>query len=182
MERKNKLNIMNTILLKTNPGAENEIATVKAQYTNGKALLSKLTALGLTELTEVKSWTNEVAPHFMEQFPNATLDFNLEASGLKAAYNEAEKLFKLSAGRFTEPTAEELDNISEKYKVYASSEKQIEAYNLVHTIIADLQRLKEFGTHINASYLPNLSSLMTSIDGVPAVSNERLANFIQSMK
>jgi hypothetical protein len=169
------------ILLKTNPGAENEIAAVKQQYANGKTLLSKLADLGL-DFTEVKSWTNEVEPHFKQQFPNASLDFNLEASGLKAAYYEAEKLFKLAAGRWTEPTAEEFEVITQKYKVYASTAKQIEAYNLVHSIVADLQRLNDFGTNINASYLPNLSSLMTSNDGVPAVSRERLTNFIQSMK
>jgi hypothetical protein len=176
-----KQNIMKKILLKTNTGAEQEIAMVKQNYINGKNLLNKLAELGL-ELTEVKNWTNEVLPHFMGQFPNATLDFNLEASGLKAAYNEALQLYKLSAGRFTKPTEADFEAIAEKYKVYASSEMQLEAYNLVHSIIADLQRLNGFGAYINASYLPNLSSLMTSVDGVPAVADERLANWIQAMK
>lgn len=172
---------MKILLLNNTAAAESAIAVVNEGYKNGMNLLSKLSDLGL-ELTEVKNWQKEVEPHFKQQFPNSTLDFNLEASGLKNQYFEAEQLFKTSHNLFfVKPTTEEIEAIQEHYKVYAESEKQIEAYNLVHTVAKDLNRLNEF-IPVNTFHASDLSPVLVNNAGAVEVYQKNLVEFVLSLK
>lgn len=172
------------ILLKEDKGAaQNAINAINQGYQNGLELLKKLSDLGL-ELNEVKNWQKDIEPHFKQQFPNSSLDFNLEASGAKVLYFEAEQLFKSSPNLFfVKPTTEEIEAIQEHYKVYAESEKQIEAYNLVHTVAKDLNRLKELGIPVNTFDISNVCPvLVNGTGGVTEVYNRNLIEFVQGLK
>lgn len=173
---------MEKILLKEEKGAENAIAAINKGYADGLNLLKKLSVLGL-KLNEVKDWKKEVEPHFKQQFPNSSLSFNLEATGLESQYFEAEQLFKSSHNiLFTAPTVEELEELQEHYKVYAESEKQIEAYNLIHDTVKNLNRIKELGLPFNAMSVSDLCPLMVSSGGVVEVYTPNLISFISSLK
>lgn len=175
---------MEKILLKEDKkGAENAIAAINKGYADGLNLLKKLSVLGL-ELTEVKDWKKEVEPHFKQQFPDASLDFNLEANGTKVLYFEAEQLFKTASNLFfVKPTTEEIEAIQEHYKVYAETDNQIEAFNLVHTVAKDLNRLKELGIPVNTFDISNVCPvLVNGTGGVTEVYNRNLIEFVQGLK
>lgn len=173
---------MEKILLKDDKAASKKaIEAINQGYNDGLNLLKQLKNLEL-ELTEVKNW-NEIQSHFMEQFPNSSLEFNLEASGLKKQYYEAEKLFKSSQNiRFVEPTPEEVEQVSERYKVYAESEKQISAYNLIHDTVKNLNTIKSLGLPVNAMSVSDVCPLMVSDKGNVEVYQPNLISFIQGLK
>lgn len=146
------------ILLKENKAAIAEtLANQNTGYANGSILLQKLKNIGL-ELKSVSDW-QKVEQHFKAQFPNATLDFNLEAQGISTPYYEAKEIFDRNRYliRFNPVTDAEIEQIKEKYRVYTSTPKQVEVHNLVHGIIDNLNRLKELGINIDVSkaYLIN---------------------------
>lgn len=182
MERKQIFIKMEKILLKDDKGASQKaIETINQGYNDGLNLLKQLKNLGL-ELTDVKNWS-EVQPHFMQQFPNSSLEFNLEASGLKKQYYEAEKLFNSSQNvLFVEPTAEELEQVRELYRTYAESEKQILAYNLIHDTIKNLNSIKSLGLPVNAMSISDVCPLMVSDKGNIEVYQPNLISFISSLK
>jgi len=174
---------MEKILLKEdNAGAENAINAINKGYQDGLTLLQKLSVFGL-EVTEVKDWKKDVEPYFKQQFPNSTLDFNLEASGLKKQYFEAEQLFKTSHNiLFAKPTADELEAVREHYRTYAETEKQVEAYNLIHDTVKNLNSIKELGLPVNVMSVSDLCPLMVNSGGVVEVYTPNLVSFISSLK
>lgn len=171
------------ILLKEDKGAaQNAINAINQGYQDGLNLLKKLSVLGL-ELNEVKDWKKQIEPHFKQQFPNSSLDFNLEASGLKNQYFEAEQLYKSSHNiLFTAPTDEELEQLKEYYRTYAESEKQIEAYTLIHDTVKNLNRIKELGLPLNTMSVSDICPLMVNSGGVVEVYTPNLISFIQGLK
>lgn len=174
---------MEKILLKDdNAGAENAINAINQGYQDGLNLLQKLSVLGL-EVKEVKDWQKDVEPYFKQQFPNSTLDFNLEASGLKKQYYEAEQLFKTSHDiLFAKPTADELEAVREHYKTYTQTEKQVEAYNLIHDTVKNLNSIKELGLPVSVMSVSELCPLMVNSRGVVEVYTPNLISFIQGLK
>jgi len=174
------------ILLSENATVANSVIAQKQNnFVNGKKVLSGLKGLGLS-LDIVNDWKEDVEPHFLKQFPGSTLDFNLDAKGIKAEYNELAAFYKTNRGNLTydEPTAEELEAVRESYRQYAESEKQIEAYQLAHDVVNGLNRLKDLGVHIEAYYAINLSPIFVqeSRGGAIEVYTKNLNDAVLNLK
>lgn len=149
------------ILLKDNKEiAESIINAANVNYNNAKTLLSKLSKIGL-DLDSVNDWTNEVEAEFRKDYPKADLDFCLSANGIKDQYREAEAFYlnNINALSFEALTDEQENVIREKNRQYAQTDTQIESYQLAHDIVNGLNRLKDLGIHIEASYAINLSPI-----------------------
>lgn len=131
------------LLQENTAAAESAITQKKAAYKAGMFVLAGLKKLGL-ELDSVNDWETEVVPHFKTEFPNSTLDFNLDSKGIKAEFRDLEAFYnKNRIGiLFIEPTEAEINEIREKYRVYAT-DKQAEALKVVHETVANLNRLRD---------------------------------------
>lgn len=176
---------MNTILLsENNAAADSAINQKQASYKAGKFVLAGLAKLGL-QLESVKDWETEVVPHFKTEFPNSTLDFNLDSRGIKEEFRALEAFYNKNRGglSFVVPTAEELENIRESYRVYAT-EKQIEALEVVERIANDLNKLKsEFGFPLNFGYASQLFyPLRQTQDYKLEVSQDGLLSYLKKLE
>jgi hypothetical protein len=155
---------MNRILLNENKAAADSVILYKkADFKNGQTVLARLAVMGL-ELNSVSDWETEVIPHFKTDFPNSTLDFNLDSKGIKKEFRDLETYYNGNKRGilFIEPTAGELEAIREQHRQYAT-EKQAEALALVHETVANLNRLKnEFQIPVSSmqslSFCPVIAS------------------------
>lgn len=146
------------ILIKENQVISNEAISIEKQnYSNGKTLLQMLDKLGLT-LTSVNDW-GAIEREFTKDYPKASLTFNLQANGIESDYRAAEAFYVKNQHRlrFEPLTDEQAEAIREKHRVYASTEKQIEAHGLLSEITDKLNRLIELGVNVdvNKTYLVN---------------------------
>jgi hypothetical protein len=142
---------MNKILLNENTKLIQQIIADKNKsYDKSKILSSMLSNLGLV-VDKVDNWNNDVAPFFVKSFPNATLEFNLRANGVEAEYLAAAAFHHLGGISYEPMTAEKEAIIRETQCIYADSPAQIEAYELLQSTIANLNRLKELSPKFNLS-------------------------------
>lgn len=177
---------MNTrILLDQRENLSNSVIESKTrQYSNGKKLLSMLNGIGL-EVEAVNDWTKEVEATFRAEYPNASLDFCLDAKGIKEPYRVAETFYKANFGNlsFEELTAEQLEAIKEQYCIFAETENQIEAFNLAHSVAKDLTRLKSLKMPIDGFFIMKLAPFLHKTDnGKIAVNEKSLNSYVQSLK
>jgi hypothetical protein len=171
------------LLLQDNKAAaDSVINAANESYKNGLTLLRHLSGLGLEEVKEVKDW-QEIENHFKAEYPQASLQFNLQAKNIEAPYMEAYNYYKANKGNisFEKLTEDATENIRNEYRVYAT-EKQTEAYNLAHSIAADLNKLKELGLPVNSFYAAELCPLMVNNAGSVEVYEKNLIEFVQSVK
>jgi hypothetical protein len=141
------------ILLKKNEATYNELIELEQlKYNNGQTILAKLKSLGLS-LTKVNDWTNDVEAEFMKDYPKANLSFNLSANGIETEYKEAEAYYLKykNAMNFEKLTTEQAESIREEHRIYAESPAQIEAYELLHKTVDNLNRLIELGIPIDVN-------------------------------
>ena len=146
------------ILLKENENSYNEIiSNSKTAYSNGKTLLSMLDKLGLT-VSKVDSW-QLIEQEFTKDYPKASLTFNLQANGIETEFRDAEAFYlkhrlQMSFGPLTD---EQIENIKESQRVYATTESQIKAIELFNTVKDSLLKLKDLGVpmDLNKTYLIN---------------------------
>ncbi|WP_369769244.1 hypothetical protein [Flavobacterium sp. WC2416] len=177
---------MNTriLLSENNAAAESLINQKQLGYKNGVQLLAGLAKLGL-ELESVNNWETDVLPHFKTDFPNSTLDFNLDSRGIKDEFKALEVFYNKNRGSlsFVAPTAEELEAIREKYRVYATV-KQAEALEVVERVANDLNKLKsEFGFNLNFGYVSQLFyPLRQTADYKVEVSQEGLLSYLKKLE
>lgn len=146
----------NKILLHENTNAYNElISNAKNAYSNGINLISKLDKLGLT-VSKVENW-EAIELEFKKDYPKASLQFNIDANGITEQYREAEAFYlKHRLQMSFEPITEsQILEIKESQRVYATTEKQIEAIELFNTVKDSLLKLKDLGVilDLNKTYL-----------------------------
>ena len=142
------------ILLKENESRANvEIKEYSDAYEKGKRLLAMLKNLGY-EVQRVDNWET-VEQHFTKDYPKATLSFNLNANGIEAEYLAAKDFHHRGGLSFEALTVDKQEAIREKNRIYAETDKQIEAYNLMHRITDDLNKLESLGVKMvySQSYL-----------------------------
>lgn len=153
-------------------------------YNDGMQLLAGLAKLGL-ELESVKDWDTDVVLHFKSDFPNSTLDFNLDSRGIKDEFKALEAFYNRNRGAlsFAEPTADELETIKEKYRIYAT-EKQIEALEVVERIANDLNTLKSgYGFAVDFSFASQLFyPFRQSADHKVEINKDDLLSYLQKLK
>lgn len=152
------------ILLQENENVANSmIATHQRKQNNAQSILSILKEIGLS-LESFGSWEREVEQHFRTQYPKASLDFCLDAAGIKEPYRIAESFYLANKNdlSFEQLTDEGKEEIRESYRKYAETENQIEAYNLAHSIVKDLNRLQELGIRVNQQYAMNFCNVFHS--------------------
>lgn len=148
----------NRILLKENIESYKElILEENRQFENGKILLGLLAKCGIIK-TEVTNWS-EIESFVSSDYPKATIQFNIDANGITEQYRKAEAFYLKNRARlsFKSITDEEIEILKERYRVYTTTEKQLEAHALIHNVIDSLNRLIELGIDINANklYLTN---------------------------
>jgi hypothetical protein len=142
------------ILLSENDVLANAALTNEQhKINNAKALLAMLQKLGLT-VDSVSDW-GEIEPHFRKDYPKATLQFNIEANGIEEPYRAAEAFFQKNwqSLRFEPMTEQEIEDIKEQHRIYAETPGQIEAYNLIHSIKDNFNRLHSFGVKMDLNSL-----------------------------
>lgn len=175
---------MKTLLKENNAAAESAINQKQLGYKNGVQLLAGLAKLGL-ELESVNDWEADVVPYFRTGFPNSTIDFNLDSRGIKDEFRALEVFYNKNRGgmSFVAPTADELEAIREKYRVYAT-EKQIEALEVVERIKNDLNSLKvDFGFTLNFGYASQLFyPLRQTQDYKLEVSQDGLLSYLKKLE
>jgi hypothetical protein len=140
------------ILLKENEVIYNEVIyNEQQQFENGKTLLRLLAKIGIVK-TELTNWS-EIESLVTVDYPKAPIQFNIDANGITEQYREAEAFFLKHYQRLSfEPiTAEQIEAMKEKHRIYATTEKQLEAYALINTVIDSLNRLIELGIDINVN-------------------------------
>ena len=140
----------NKILLKENEVIYNEVIyNEKQQFENGKTLLRLLAKIGIVK-TELTNWS-EIESLVSVDYPKAPIQFNIDANGITEQYREAEAFYLKHYQRLSfEPiTPEQIEAIKEKHRIYATTEKQLEAYALINTVVHSLNRLIELGMDIN---------------------------------
>jgi TRAP-type uncharacterized transport system substrate-binding protein len=172
------------ILLKENENLSNSIIELKkTQSNNGTQILSMLNELGLS-IKSFNSWSEEVEQEFRKEYPKASLDFCLDANGIKEQYKEAEAFYLKNQNNlsFEQLTNEEIEEVKEKYRAYATTEKQIEAYNLANSVVKDLNRLEDLGIRVNSHHVMNLCSVFHSNNSKVEVYTENLNERIISLK
>ena len=148
---------LNKILLKENEIISDEIIqNARIAYSNRQVLISKLNNLGLT-VNSVTDWTEQVENHFKQGFSNAPIKFNIDALGITDQYLEVEAFYLKNQYqmRFVPVTDEQIEEIKESQRVYATTESQIEAIELFNTIKDNLLKLKDLGVvlDLNKTYL-----------------------------
>ena len=133
----------------------NVIAELSQSYENGKKMLLLMQAIGIDK-SEINDWS-EIENLCKENFPKATLQFNIEANGIEKKYREAEEFFRKHKGALTyEPMSEEeKEKIREEIRIYATTKKQLEARALILQTIDNFNRLQELGARLDyeSSYL-----------------------------
>ena len=129
----------------------NVIAELSQSYENGKKMLLLLQAIGIDK-SEINDW-QEIENLCKENFPKATLQFNIEANGIEKQYKEAESFYLKHKGALTyEPMSEEEKEINrEELRIYAETPQQIEAYGIIMQTIENFNRLAKLGININFS-------------------------------
>lgn len=140
------------ILLKENEVNYNDVIyNEKQQFENGKTLLRLLAKIGI-EKTEVTNWS-EIESLVKVPFPLANIQFNIDSQGITTGYRSAEEFYLKHYQRLSfEPiTAEQIEAIKEKHRIYATTEKQLEAHALINTVVDSLNRLIELGIDINVN-------------------------------
>jgi hypothetical protein len=144
---------MDKILLDPRTNISNEIISNEAaKYQNALTLLRMLKNLGL-DLKSVKDWTTDVETVLKEAFPNSTMEWVMNSLGKFAEYSEAETFYLKNKYLLSyQPLTDEAkEAIIEQYKLYADSPAQMEAYELLQSTIANLNRLKELSPKFNLS-------------------------------
>lgn len=144
--------------------ANNVLKELNQGYENGRELLKMLSALGL-QLDEVTDWS-AIESHFTQQFPKATLQFNLEASGIAKAFRAAEAFYiqHKNSLTFAPMTAEEKEMHRESLRIYADTPRTIEIHGLLMQTIDNLNRLKELDAKMNFGTLYNAHRIFTLSD------------------
>jgi hypothetical protein len=138
------------------------------------------------EAESIESWA-EVEQHFMQDYPKATLTFNLQANGVdETAYLEAKAFHHAGDLSFTALTDPEKETIAETHRVYAETADQIEVFNLIQTTIANFNRLEQLNVKMAFSELYSTSRIFSydrSRPGERMVANkDYLNNAITSIK
>lgn len=154
----------NRILLQENENLSSSVINQKQEsYKAGLFVLNGLKKLGL-ELQSITDFETDVVPYFKTDFPKSTLAFNLQSRGVEKEYNALFDYYNANKNGilFVEPTPVEIQSIKESYRVYASN-KQEEAHALVHSVVSDLNKLKnEFNIPVNTmqslSFCPVIAS------------------------
>lgn len=140
----------NRILLNENElVAESLIEMAKRQYGNWNKLNEALIVMKLDakEIQGIDKLDEKIKENF--QFPNASKEFNLEALGYVKSYEKAVKILKANDWSREEPTPKKIEAIKEKSRIYTTSDKQIEAYELGQRMVADMIKAKELGLIAN---------------------------------
>ncbi len=164
--------------------ANNVIKELSQTFENGQKMLSLLKEIGIDK-TELTDWA-EIETICKANFPNATIQFNIEANGIEKQYRDAEEFYRKNKGALSfEPMSEqEKENERENLRIYATTDNQIEAHALILQTIDNFNRLQELGVNLDYSnahflnkvfsydyrkevkmevYKPNLISLITEL-------------------
>jgi len=141
------------ILLETNEKLVKQItADSENSYSKGLQLLKMLSQLGY-EAESIESWA-KVEQHFIQDYPKATLTFNLQANGVnETLYLEAKAFHHAGGLSFTALTDLEKETIAEKHRVHAETADQIEVFNLIEATIANFNRLDQLNVKMSFSEL-----------------------------
>ncbi|SHL02933.1 hypothetical protein [Flavobacterium xanthum] len=172
------------ILLQENENVANSvIAAHQRKENNSQRILTILKEIGLS-LESFENWEREVEQHFRTQYPKASLDFCLDAAGIKEPYRQAESLYKEHYNdlSFEKLNDEGKEAIRESYRQYAETENQIEAYNLAHSIVKDLNQLQELGIRVNQQYAMNFCNVFHSTNSKVEVYENMLNDRILTLK
>jgi hypothetical protein len=90
------------------------------------------------------------------------LTFNLQANGInEAAYLEAKAFHHAGGLSFTALTDLEKETIAETHRIYATSEKQIEVFNLIEATINNFNRLEQLNVKMAFSELYSTSRIFS---------------------
>ena len=171
---------MNKILLNENEAFSNlVIKEYNDNYAKGKTLLSMLSKLGCT-VVNFDNWQT-VEQHFMQDFPKATLEFNLQANGIEAEYLEAKAFHQRGGLSYVPMTAEQEEVIRETHRIYAATDKQIEAYQLINETVSNFNRLAELGLKMDFSEI-YLTSRIFTYDRKMTINQRYLLNAISNLK
>jgi DNA-directed RNA polymerase beta' subunit len=149
---------MKKYILSENTKVANElIQTEKTKIAAAQKFLSLIKPLGFDGFT---SWS-EIEDTLKQVYPKATLLFNIQAQGIEQEYNEAKEHYSRfgSSYRFEPLTDQEQQEITENVKVYTTSEAQNEVYEIVHRVVADLNKLKELGLDLNVNGIHEMHRL-----------------------
>ncbi|SHM35672.1 hypothetical protein [Flavobacterium xanthum] len=172
------------ILLQENENVANSvIAAHERKSNNGTQILTMLDQLGL-KLSSFESWPREVEQNFRKEYPKASLDFCLDAAGIKEPYRIAESFYLANKNdlSFEQLTKEQIEAIREQYRTYADSDIQIELHNLAHKVAKDLNRLQELGISVNHYQTNAFCSVLISENGKVQTYTKGLNAKILSLK
>lgn len=150
----------NRILLKENEATYNELIQLEnLKFNNGKTLISMLAGIGLT-VDKIDDW-QAIEQEFTKDYPKATLLFNLQANGIEAQYKEAETFYLKNryVMRFEQITNDQAESLKEQYRVYADQPNQLEAYDLIHKTVQNLNRLDQLGVKFDFGIIYEVSRL-----------------------
>jgi hypothetical protein len=117
------------------------------------------------------------------QFPSASKDFNLEAMSLTTAYADLQDFWQKSSYAFGTKslTAERIEAIREEQRIYTTSEKQNEAYELARDLVSNLNKAKDMGLIALPSELFHYRTPFTikPLDSTAVLSLEMLLPILQ---
>ncbi|HSD06969.1 hypothetical protein [Flavobacterium sp.] len=148
----------NRILLKENEAVSNELIQLEnLKFNNGKRLISMLAGIGLN-ISKVDNW-QAIEQEFMKDYPKANLLFNLQANGIESEYKEAEAFYLKNryVMTFEAVTPEQIEDIKEKCRVYADQANQIEAHDLINTVVDSLNRLDQLDFKMDLGIIYQIS-------------------------
>lgn len=165
------------ILLKENENLSQSIIELeKSQATSWKKVSSLLNECGLI-VQDIDSWTEIdalISKGF--QFPKATIEFNLDALGIRMQYEQAKKIYhdNLKGTLYiVEVTAERIEEIKEKQRVYATTQNQIDTINIARSIVEGVNKLNSLGIRVDVSSILESSSIFSSDNRQTVKINER---------
>ncbi|MDI5899643.1 hypothetical protein, partial [Flavobacterium yafengii] len=165
------------ILLQENENlAQSIIELEQNQATNWKKVDTLLNECGLN-VQDISSWTdidNLLLKDF--QFPKATIEFNLDALGIRTQYEQAKKIYydNLRGTQYDiEVTAERIEEIKEKKRVYATTQNQVDTINIVRSIVESVNKLNSFGIRIDVNGILDSSTIFASETRGTVKINER---------
>jgi hypothetical protein len=167
----------NRILLQENENVAQSVIDLEQNHaTNWKKVGNLLNECGLN-VQDIDNWTEIEALLSKDfQFPKATIEFNLDALGIRTQYEQAKELYekKLKGIRYNiEVTPERIEEIKEEYRVYATTQNQIDAINTARSIVESVNKLNELGIRVTIESILQSCYIFSSEGRSKLTINER---------
>ncbi|RTY97603.1 hypothetical protein EKM02_13440 [Flavobacterium sp. RSP49] len=165
------------ILLKENENlAQSIIELEQNQATNWGKVDNLLNECGLN-VQNITSWTDIDSLLLKDfQFPKATIEFNLDALGIRTQYEQAKKIYydNLRGTQYAiEVTAERIEEIKEEQRVYVTNQNQIDVIAYAEKLVESVNKLNSLGIRIDVNGILDCSTLFKSEARGSVAVNER---------